>query len=238
MKTLKNKIHQTLLETKENKKKTVLENKIVTNRFKIILEDTNMFKKKNKQKLFSQLTSEVSYLQNQGFNKEMINESLIDIIKSLFGNKSDMIFSTWKDQGVEWLIDKLGVSHDEELSDKIKSKFSNVLTSEIPELFTDCDKVTDMVVDAMIEVFQENLKNGETNGSEASKILQDSVLEMTSHEDFQDSIETKLKNTICPLLNKISTNMSNQESEIKSKIFPNMDDMMGYDDISGLENLG
>ena len=168
----------------------------------------------------------------------MINEGLIDIIKSLFGNKSDVIFTTWKDQGVNWLIDKLGVSHDEDLSDKIKSKFSNVLTSEIPELFTDCDKVTDMVVDAMIEVFQENLKNGESNGSEASRILQDSVLEMTSHEDFQDSIEIKLKNTICPLLNKISNNMSNQENEIKSKIFPNMDDMMGYDDISGLDNLG
>jgi hypothetical protein len=238
MKTLKNKIHKTLLETKENKKKTVLENKIVTNRFKIILEDTSMFKKKNKQKLFSQLTSEVSYLKTQGFNKEMINEGLIDIIKSLFGNKSDVIFTTWKDQGVNWLIDKLGVSHDEELSDKIKNKFSNVLTSEIPELFTDCDKVTDMVVDAMIEVFQENLKNGESNGSEASRILQDSVLEMTSHEDFQDSIEIKLKNTICPLLSKISSNMSNQENEIKSKIFPSMGNMMGYDDISGLENLG
>lgn len=238
MRTLKNKIHKTLLETKESKKKTILENKIVTNRFKIILEDKNMFKKKNKQKLFSQLTSEVSYLKNQGFNNQMINEGLIDIIKSLFGNKSDVIFTTWKDQGVNWLIDKLGVSHDEDLSDKIKSKFSNVLTSEIPELFTDCDKVTDMVVDAMIEVFQENLKNGESNGSEASRILQDSVLEMTSHEDFQDSIEIKLKNTICPLLNKISNNMSNQENEIKSKIFPNMDDMMGYDDISGLDNLG
>ena len=237
MKTLKNKIHKTLLETKENKKKTVLENKIVTNRFKIILEDTSMFKKKNKQKLFSQLTSEVSYLKTQGFNKEMINEGLIDIIKSLFGNKSDVIFTTWKDQGVNWLIDKLGVSHDEELSDKIKSKFSNVLTSEIPELFTDCDKVTDMIVDAMIEVFQENLKNGDSNGSEASRILQDSVLEMTSHENFQDSIEIKLKNTICPLLSKISSNMSNQENEIKSKIFPSMGNMMGYDDISGLENL-
>jgi hypothetical protein len=237
MKNLKNKIHKTLLETKENKKKTVLENKIVTNRFKIILEDTSMFKKKNKQKLFSQLTSEVYYLKTQGFNKEMINEGLIDIIKSLFGNNSDVIFSTWKDQGVNWLIDKLGVSHDDELSEKIKSKFSNVLTSEIPELFTDCDKVTDMIVDAMIEVFQENLKNGKSNGSEASRILQDSILEMTSHEDFQDSIEVKLKNTICPLLSKISSNMSNQENDIKSKIFPNMDNMMGINDISGLVNL-
>ena len=238
MRNLKKTIHKTLVETKENKKKTILENKIVTNRFKIILEDKNMFKKKNKQKLFSQLTSEVNYLKNQGFNNQMINEGLIDIIKSLFGNNSDVIFTTWKDQGVNWLIDKLGVSHDEELSDKIKSKFSNVLTSEIPELFTDCDKVTDMVVDAMIEVFQENLKNGESNGSEASRILQDSVLEMTSHEDFQDSIEVKLKNTICPLLSKISSNMSNQENDIKSKIFPNMDDMMGINDISGLDNLG
>jgi hypothetical protein len=237
MRNLKKTIHKTLVETKENKKKTILENKIVTNRFKIILEDKNMFKKKNKEKLFSQLTSEVNYLKNQGFNNQMINEGLIDIIKSLFGNNSDVIFTTWKDQGVNWLIDKLGVSHDEELSDKIKSKFSNVLTSEIPELFTDCDKVTDMIVDAMIEVFQENLKNGQSNGSEASRILQYSVLEMTSHEDFQDSVEVKLKNTICPLLSKISSNMSNQENDIKSKIFPNMDNMMGINDISGLDNL-
>ena len=238
MRNLKKTIHKTLVETKDNKKKTILENKIVTNRFKIILEDKNMFKKKNKEKLFSQLTSEVNYLKNQGFNNQMINEGLIDIIKSLFGNNSDVIFTTWKDQGVNWLIDKLGVSHDEELSDKIKSKFSNVLTSEIPELFTDCDKVTDMIVDAMIEVFQENLKNGQSNGSEASRILQYSVLEMTSHEDFQDSVEVKLKNTICPLLSKISSNMSNQENDIKSKIFPNMDNMIGINDISGLDNLG
>lgn len=238
MRNLKNTIHKTLIETKEKKKKTIVENKIISNRLKVILEDRNMFKNKNKQKLFSNLTSEITYLRNQGFNEKMINEGLIDIITSLFGDKSEVIFTTWKDQGLNWLIDKLGVSNDEELSSKIKNKFSNVLISEIPELFTDCDKVTDMIVDAMIDVFQERLKKGFPESSEAARILQDSVLEMTSHEDFQDSVEIKLKNTICPLLSRISTNMSNQENDIKSKIFPSMDNMMGSNDILGLENLG
>lgn len=238
MKPLKNKIHKTLLEVQENKKKSILENKIVKNRLKIILEDKNMYKKKNKEKLFSNLTSEVVYLKNQGYNGEMINEGLIDIITSLFGDKSEVIFTTWKDQGLNWLMEKLEISNDKELSEKIKHKFSNVLISEIPELFTDCDKVTDMIVDAMVEVFQERLKEGFFESSGAEKILQESVLEMTSHEDFQDSVEVKLKNTICPLLSRISTNMSNQENDIKSKIFPSMDNMMGSNDILGLENLG
>lgn len=238
MKPLKNKIHKTLLEVQENKKKSILENKIVKNRLKIILEDKNMYKKKNKEKLFSNLTSEVVYLKNQGYNSEMINEGLIDIITSLFGDKSEVIFTTWKDQGLNWLMEKLEISNDKELSEKIKHKFSNVLISEIPELFTDCDKVTDMIVDAMVEVFQERLKEGFFESSGAERILQESVLEMTSHEDFQDSVEVKLKNTICPLLSKISANMSNQENDIKSKIFPSMDNMMGSNDILGLENLG
>jgi len=232
MKSLNKNIHKTLTEVQKNKKSLVIENKIITNRFKVILEDKSFFKKSNKDKLFKTITSEIHNLKDQGFNKETINESLVDIFKSLFGSHSHKVFDAWKEHGVNWLIEKLGVANDEDVVKSIKKQFSNVLVDETPELFTDCDRVTDIVVNAVVESFIKKLSQIDGDVPEATRVLQESILEMVNNEEFQNSVEVKLKNTICPLLVKISTNMTNQEQEIKSKIFPALS--MGFEDTSDL----
>lgn len=232
MNTLNKNIRKTLSEVQRNKKSLVIENTIIANRFKVILEDKSFFKKSNKDKLFNTISSEINSLKNQGFKTESINESLVDIFKSLFGANSHKVFDAWKEYGVNWLIEKLGVADDEDIVKSIKKQFSNVLVDETPELFTDCDRVTDIVVNAVVESFIKKLTQIDGDVPEATRVLQESILEMVSSEEFQNSVEIKLKNTICPLLVKISTNMTNQEQEIKSKIFPSLG--MGFEDTSDL----
>ena len=218
MNTLKNKIHNELVEVKEKKSSLVVEHRIITKRFKTILENKELFKKKNKSKLFNILTNEVHNLKSDGFSKKQINESLTDIFKSLFGSQADPVFNVWKDQGINWLITKLGIDPNEDTAKLIHKEFSNVIVSEIPELLTDCDKVTDMIVNAMSQSFQNKLSETEPS-SEASRILIDTITEMIGREEFQDSVEVKIKNLVCPLLLQVSLNMVNQEKEIKNRIF-------------------
>lgn len=232
MNTLNKNIRKTLSEVQRNKKSLVIENNIVTNRFKVILEDKSFFKKSNKEKFFNTITNEINTLKDQGFDKKTINESLVDILKSLFGANSNKVFDAWKEHGVNWLIEKLGVADDEDIVKSIKKQFSNVLVDETPELFTDCDRVTDIVVNAVVESFKNKLSSYNSNIPEATRVLQESILEMVNSEEFQNSVEVKLKNTICPLLVTISTNMTNQEQEIKSRIFPSLG--MGFEDTSDL----
>lgn len=219
MKPIKNKIHRTLIEIKENKKKTVLENKIVKNRFKIILEDKSMFKKKNKEKLFSHLTCEVMYLKNQGFNNDMINEGLTDIIKSLFGTASDSIFQTWKEAGISWLIKKLGFDPNSQVANFIEVSFANVPVSKIPDLFTDCEFVTKIVAKSMFETYLKNLQHNVGIDGMAGDVMRNAVTEVIDDTTFVQKLEEGLSNIICPILGQVNSNMTKQEDNIKSKLF-------------------
>lgn len=219
MKPLKKKIHKTLLEVKDNKKKTLLENKIIKNRFKIILEDKNMFKKKNKEKLFSQLTSEVVYLKKQGYDNKMINEGLSDIFKSLFGTGSDSIFQTWKETGVAWLIKQLGFNPDSTVARFIEVAFANVPISEIPSLLTDCDKVTKIVAKSMYETYLKGLQQNIGMGNMVGDVMRNAVTEVIDNTEFVQKLEGGLSNIICPILGRVSSNMTKQEDGIKSKLF-------------------
>ncbi len=219
MKPLKNKIHKTLLEVKESRRKTILETKIVKNRFKIILEDKNMFKKKNKEKLFSQLTSEVFYLKNQGFNNDMINEGLTEIIKSLFGTASDSIFQTWKEAGIGWLIKQLGFDPNSEVANFIEVSFANVPISKIPDLFTDCDFVTKIVAKSMYETYLKNLQQDVGMEGMVGDVMRNAVTDVIDNTEFVQKLEGGLSNIVCPILGRVSSNMTKQEDNIKSKLF-------------------
>lgn len=223
MKPLKKRIHKELLEARDKKNSVIVEHNIITNRFKVILENKDFYLKKNKSKLFTTLTDQLHTLKEDGFSKKQINEALTDIFKSIFGSQADPVFTAWKDQGVNWLISKLGIEQDEETAKLIHKEFSNVVVSEVPELLTDCDRVTDMVVNALTQGFQSKLYES-TPSSEASRILMESVIEMLGREDFQDSVEVKVKNLICPLLLQVGMNMANQEREIKNRIFSPLGD--------------
>lgn len=219
MKPLKKTIHKTLLEVKDKKKKTLLENKIIKNRFKIILEDKNMFKKKNKEKLFSQLTSEVVYLKTQGYDNKMINEGLSDIFKSLFGTGADSIFQTWKETGVAWLIKQLGFNPDSTVARFIEVAFANVPISEIPSLLTDCDKVTKIIAKSMYETYLKGLQQNIGMGNMVGDVMRNAVTEVIDGTEFIQKLEGGLSNIICPILGRVSSNMTKQEDGIKSKLF-------------------
>jgi hypothetical protein len=226
MKTLKQNINLTLKEVSENKKKKLFEGMIISDRFKTILEG-----KKNK-KMFSIITKEINTMIEEGFDKKQINEALSDIFNSVFGTKSNDVYLMWRDHGVNWLLKKMELDMDSETSEYIKKEFEKIPPTSVPELFTDCDKVTDLFVNGLVESFQNKVRTNSEGSPSAVKILMDGVYEMTKDEKFQDMIESKVKNQLCPLLSQIQSKMENQEKEIKSKILSVDSDIESTSDVA------
>lgn len=226
MKTLKQNIRKTLKETSENKKQKLIENAMISSRFKMIIEST-----KNKKKIFSSLTEEMNDMVYAGFEKKQISEALSNIFSSVFGPKSNDMFVAWRDHGVNWLLSKLELDQDVETADYIRKEFEKVPANSIPELFADCNKVTELVINGLVEGFQNKIRVNSEGASLAVKFLMDGVYNTTKDENFQNIIESKLKDTLCPLLSKINSNMQKQEKDIKSKILSQNSEM---NDTSGL----
>ena len=219
MKRLKKNIHKTLLEVNEIKNKSVLENKIIKNRFKIIVEDKNLYKKKNKEKFFSQLNSEIVYLNKQGYSSKLIKESLSDIFTSLFGDSSESIFHNWRDSGVNWLINQLGFDYDSKISNLIRMSFSNIPVRDIPHVLTDCEKVTKIVSKSMHQAYLMELQEDFGIKNLSGEVMKNLISDNIHNDEFIERLEGGLSNIICPLLDKVSTNMAKQEDSIKSKLF-------------------
>jgi hypothetical protein len=217
MKPIKNKIHRTLIEIKENKKKTILENKIIKNRFKIILEDKNL--RKNKDKFFSQLNSEIVYLNKQGYNPKLVKEGLSDIFTSLFGDSSDSIFHNWRDSGVNWLINQLGFDNESKISNLIRMSFSNIPVKDIPEVITNCELVTKIVAKSMHQSYLQELQEDFGVKSLSGEVMKNLITDNIHNDEFLSRLEGGLSNIICPLLGRVSANMAKQEDNIKSKLF-------------------
>lgn len=226
MKTLKQNIRKTLKEAQQNKSNKLFEGRIISDRIKTIVEN-----KKNRKKLFSILTQEMNTMVSEGFDRKQITEALSDIFNSVLGDKSNEAFKIWRDQGLNWLLSKLELDGDSETSSYIKKEFDKVPIESIPELFTDCDKVTDLLVNGLVESFQHRIRTNSEGSPNAINILMDGVYNMTKDEKFQDIIESKLKNQLCPLLLQIQSKMTKQEQDIKSRILSHDNEI---DNTSGL----
>jgi hypothetical protein len=226
MKSLKHNIKSTLKEISENKKKQILEYTIVSSRLTPLLEN------RNKKRLFVDLTQEINEMVNDGINKKQINEALSDIFTAAFGDESNKMFNIWKDQGVNWLLSKLELDSDAETASYIKKEFDKLPSNSIPGLFTDCDKVTDIVVNGLVEAFQNKIRMNSESSVSAVKILMNGVYDMTKDEKFQDIIESKIKSQICPLLSQIKTKMDNEEKRIKSGIISQNTDTENTSDVA------
>ena len=176
-------------------------------------------KKKNHDKLFSQLTSEIVYLNKQGYNSKLIKEGLSDIFVSLFGDSSDFVFHNWRDSGVNWLISQLGFDYESKISNEIRMSFSNIPVRDIPEVMTNCEMVTKIVAKSMHQSYLQELREDFGIKNLSGEVMRNLITDNIHNDEFLKKLEGGLSNIICPLLDRVSTNMAKQEDNIKSKLF-------------------
>lgn len=215
---LKNLIRESLLEIKENKKKSILgESKIVKVRLSIISENVVLKTKKQKDKFFGELLSEMAYLNSQGFDKQVINEGFWDTLKGLFGHAPDGIMEYFKEYMAKWIVKNLTPMDPEGwIGNMIITGIGNLPIGDIPKL-TDCNYLTKWISKTAAEGTVRKLTHEKGLDGPFYDILRNSIVDMLDETSLGSKIEEALGSFICPLLGGVKNKMEATTDKLKQK---------------------
>jgi len=215
-KKLKSIIRENLSIISENKKKSLIqEQKIVSTRFKFLLENTNTKTKKGQKELAKQLFVETAYLHTQGFDKKIINEGFWDMLKGLFGDSIDGALQYFKEYAAKWLLDQFGVDSSGWIGSVVITAIGNLDLADIPKL-TDCNFVTKLLSKSLAEGAIRKLQGGTVGLGPLQDIIRNTMVETLSETELGEKIESALGSFICPMISKIAGKMGMAGDTLKS----------------------
>jgi hypothetical protein len=215
---LKNLIRESLIETKKTKERNVLsEGKIVKARLSIISENVSLKTKKQKDKFFDELLSEMTYLNSQGFDKKIINEGFWDTLKGLFGHAPDGIMEYFKEYIAKWLVGHLTpMDPNGWIGSMIITGIGNLPIGDIPKL-TDCNYLTKFISKTAAEGTVYKLTHDKGLEGPFYDILRNSIVDMLDETSLGSKIEEALGSFICPLLGGVKNKMNVATDTLKQK---------------------
>ncbi|MEY4571054.1 MAG: hypothetical protein RLZ10_247 [Bacteroidota bacterium] len=213
---LKNLIRESLLDVKRTKKKIGLgENKIIKNRFNILSENRIIKTKSQKQKMIQELFVETAYLNSQGYDTYLINETFLDTLKGLFGTAADSTLQYFKEQIAKWLIEKLTpMDPNGWMANIIISAVGNVPVGEITRL-TECNYLSDVLTKSIVEGAINKYKNEAGMEGAFYDILRNGIVEMLEDTKFGQTVESAIGKLVCPLLGGVAEKMQGMGDSMK-----------------------
>ena len=212
---LEKQIKKTLIETKENKERLLIEQKIVKDRVSILFEginseeDFNKLTKKQKLNLSIKFLHEISYLQNTG----LINEQNFgDILKSLFGGWFGNAIQTF----VEPILQKMLVPIFGEgyITNFVISMLTKN-TAEFIRAINDCKLMTKLVAQSISESIVKQIMDSKGLDSPGYVFLRQSMGDVLTGTEFVKSIENFLGNSVCSILSKFTGNAEKVAEKLK-----------------------
>lgn len=215
---LKSLVRESLIETKKTKERNVLsEGKIVKARLSIISENVSLKTKKQKDKFFDELLSEMTYLNSQGFDKKIINEGFWDTLKGLFGHAPDGIMEYFKEYIAKWLVEHLTpMDSNGWLGSIVITAIGNLPIGDIPKL-TDCNFLTKLISKSVAEGTVRKLTHEKGLEGPFYDILRNSIVDMLDETSLGSKIEEALGSFICPLLGGVKNKMNVATDTLKQK---------------------
>jgi hypothetical protein len=217
---LKKEIRKSLVETKENKEKRLIEERLIKNRISIIMEGINtpedfeILSEDKKFKLSYKLLEELSYLQNNGLITE---QGLGSILQSLFGS----FFSS----SVETMIEPYIAKIIEPLFGK--GVFTNIVTSyltsrpsDIIKSFNDCKLMTKLLAESITEGLFKTLMDNKGFSSPGYVFLRNSLGGAVKNSEFISGIEKQLESQVCKLIGGMTDKAKTVYNKVKSDTKP------------------
>ena len=211
-------IRENLISIQQNKKKVLTEeSKIVKNRFKIIGEGRTFKTKSDVRKFSDELINEMVYLNSQGFDKQVINESFWDVLSGLFPKGMDSIFDTFKERGIAWLLEKLGLNPNSWISNVIVTGLGDIDIVDVPKLFSDCTFASKAISKAIAEGTIRQFQQKKMSDSPIADVVRNTVVEMLSETELGQKLESAIGSLVCPLISGLSGKLKDAASDITDK---------------------
>jgi hypothetical protein len=210
---LKSLIKENLITLSEEKKKNLLgESKIINTRFGIISESNT----KDNEKLFNDVISEMFYLNNQGFDKELINEGFWEILKGLFPS-TDVIAQWFKEYMAKWLIKAIAPGQEDGwIGNIIITTVGNLKVGDITKL-TNCEFTTKLLSKSISEGVIRKFAESKGVSGALADLIRNSMVEHLDSTEFVQKLESGLAHVICPLLGGVAQKMSTVANTMKDK---------------------
>ncbi len=224
MKNINNIIKENLVEAKQQKKKILQESKIIDTRFKIIVESDKLKTKEDLDEVLIEILYEMVYLHNQGFDGNLIAESVdgvFGVLSNLFKGGSSSILDTFKERGVKYIMSHLGLSGNGYLENFLITAIGNTSLSDVPKLFTDCNFLTKKIAESIPEAYLRKLEYEKGMGNVFMDAVRNSLYDVIRNSDFAHRIESGIAGIICPLVEKMSGSFAKKLGTMKSSLIGN-----------------
>jgi len=221
MKNLNKIIKESLVETKESKKKLIQESKITDLRFKMIVESEN---KQDLEAVLEEVLLEMIYLHNQGFNNQIIAESVdgvFSILSTLFKKTPNAIVDTFKEKGVNFIVSKLGMEENTYLKNFLITVLGNTNIVDIPKLFTDCKFLTKKIAESIPEAYLRKLEYEKGMGNVFMDGIRNALYDVIRGSDFAQRIENSIAGVVCPIVDKLTGKFEDSIGTMKNKLIGN-----------------
>jgi hypothetical protein len=211
-KDLKGIIKENLIIANNKKQKQLIsENRIITNRYSILLEGRDIKNDKEGIQLMTDVINETVYLRKQKFNNELINEGLLDFITSLpFG---DSIKQWFKASLLNWVGKKLELPTDSFLFGVLTRAFENTDFSDYPKLLT-CDFLSLTVAESFAEQGLVEIQKRTTGTGFGANMMRNMLQKMFDNSEVKKELTNGIKQYVCPKLGDVSTKLSGLMSKI------------------------
>jgi hypothetical protein len=217
---LKNMIRENLVNLSNSKQKTLLgEQTVITTRYSIIKESGKPKNRTQRLKLTDELISETFYLNSQGFNNELINEEFLDVIKGLFGNAGEGVFSYIKERFANFIVTKLTPMDPNGWAANILiTAVGNIPIGDYMtgKVFS-CDYISDVLSKSVAEGALRKVQNDKGMGGPLYDILRNAIVESLEDTKFGSAIENAIGDLVCPLLGGIKSKMNLAGDAMKEK---------------------
>ena len=211
---LKGKIHKELLKENNQKKSFfILETKILNNQFSTLKTCDNF------NCLFESIQNKITLFNNKNFDVQNINESLFNILQSLFGDFDVDFWDTVKNRMSDWVTTKMGI--DSWASDSVKNEIVSTPNEEVPKLFSDNDFIADKIAKGYVKGFQDNVISSGIDqelGGKTGQVFKNTVMSLMNDEKYLANLSGKISSQIGDDLKKINDKMDSKAEQIKSTV--------------------
>jgi hypothetical protein len=215
---LKKIIRGRLIETKENKKNTLVENKIIKNKLNFLFENTKIKSRKDLNNFYILVLSEMVNLHKKGFNSNLIAENaenLFTVLNTLFNESGNSVVEVFKQKGIDWLIQNLNINGDDNLSQYMRDALNKTELNEVARLFSDCEFLSKKIAQSVKENYITSL---ESEGNNFMKAVKNSFSSVIQSSDLETRLETNINSVICPLVDQAQTKFEEMLKNMKSQL--------------------
>ena len=156
------------------------------------------------------LISEVSYLNKQKYNKNLINENLLDVLTIMFQEDGQKFMETVKKKLGDFLIQKLQYQGFEQ--EVLLKAIGDTDVDDVPKLFTDCR----FLASKLAEVYTEDFSGAYLN--DMPDFMKDKMTNFVSDSQTKKQLEDSFVDKLCPMMGDINSKMELKLKDIRDNI--------------------